>query len=304
MPVATRLGVNLSEGAVGTTAPGVAARTGKPVCVLGGEHFFDSVKEMHCAAAPIRDIRGRLAGVLDISSERIPFAFDAAAVVGVYAGAMENRLLVAQSTEHLVIRFQVASELLDSAMVGLVGIDVDGQLAWENGVARSLLGGLFLPERHPERATGERFGLTWAQLAALPATGAAPLALPNGLQVWARAEMQAPDGRRALVVGASPQATASVAAPAGGTHDVLPTVPIATDTEVSGAELPAADAQSEETATSGTPRLRESDLELIQRTLQACSGNVSDAAKRLDVSRGLIYRRLRASRDGNKESGT
>lgn len=32
MPVATRLGVNLSEDAVGTTAPGVAARTGKAVC--------------------------------------------------------------------------------------------------------------------------------------------------------------------------------------------------------------------------------------------------------------------------------
>ena len=80
MPVATRLGVNLSEDAVGTTAPGVAARTGKAVCVLGGEHFFDSIKAMHCAAAPIHDIRGRLAGVLDLSSERFPFEFDAAAV--------------------------------------------------------------------------------------------------------------------------------------------------------------------------------------------------------------------------------
>jgi sigma-54 dependent transcriptional regulator, acetoin dehydrogenase operon transcriptional activator AcoR len=298
MPVATRLGVNLSEDAVGTTAPGVAARTGKPVCVLGGEHFFDSVKEMHCAAAPIRDIRGRLAGVLDISSEHIPFAFDAAAVVGVYAGGMENRLLVAQSTEHLVIRFQIAAELLDSAMVGLVGIDVDGHLAWENGVARSLLGGLFVPEHHLEQAPDEWFGLTWAQLAALPAAGAARLTLPNGLQVWARAEMQAPDGRRSLVVRASPQATASVAAPAVSAH----AVPLATDTEISGAELPAADAPSEGPATSGTRRLRESDLELIQNTLLACSGNVSDAAKRLDVSRGLIYRRLRASREGIKAS--
>lgn len=98
MPEATRLGVNLSEDAPGTTAPGVAGRTGKAICVMGGEHFFDSVKEMHCAAAPIRDIHGRLAGVLDLSSERIPFAFDAAANAGLYAGAIENRLLVAQST--------------------------------------------------------------------------------------------------------------------------------------------------------------------------------------------------------------
>jgi transcriptional regulator of acetoin/glycerol metabolism len=44
-------------------------------------------------------------------------------------------------------------------------------------------------------------------------------------------------------------------------------------------------------------RLRESDLELIQRTLQACGGNLSTAARQLGVSRGLIYRRLRAARE-------
>lgn len=147
MPVATRLGVNLSEDAVGTTAPGVAARTGRPICVLGGEHFFDSVNGMHCAAAPIRDIRGRVAGVLDLSSERIPFGFDAAAVAGVFAGAIENRLLVAQSTGHLVIRFQIAADLLDTVMVGLIGIDADGRIAWENAAARGMLGGSTLAQR-------------------------------------------------------------------------------------------------------------------------------------------------------------
>jgi sigma-54 dependent transcriptional regulator, acetoin dehydrogenase operon transcriptional activator AcoR len=141
MPIATRLGVNLSEEAVGTTAPGVAARTGKPVCVIAEEHFFDSVRTMHCAAAPIRDIGGQIAGVLDLSSELIPFTFDAAAVVGLLAGAIENRLLVAQSDEHLVVRFQVSPDLLDSAMVGLMGIDRSGHLAWANGIARNLMGG-------------------------------------------------------------------------------------------------------------------------------------------------------------------
>ena len=42
MPVATRVGVNLSEEAVGTTAPGIVARTGKAASVLGKEHFFES----------------------------------------------------------------------------------------------------------------------------------------------------------------------------------------------------------------------------------------------------------------------
>lgn len=97
MPIATRIGVNLSEEAVGTTAPGVVARTGQAVNVVGAEHCFDSVKVMSCSAAPIRDRTGLLAGVLDVSSELIEFGFDAASVVGLFASSMENRLLMATS---------------------------------------------------------------------------------------------------------------------------------------------------------------------------------------------------------------
>jgi transcriptional regulator of acetoin/glycerol metabolism len=285
MPVATRLGVNLSEDAVGTTAPGVVARTGKPVCVLGGEHFFDSVSQMHCAAVPIRDIRGHVAGVLDLSSECIPFSFDAAAVAGVLAGAIENRLLVAQSTEHLVVRFQLAADLLDSDLVGLVGVDANGRLAWANGVARSLLGALVPAGQALGRALDEGVGLSWTQLASLPVAGAAPFALPNGLHLWARAEMRSPDGRRGLVAAA---------------HDVLPKAPGAAAMDSLAATPRAADMPAEEDKRPMTPRLREADLELIQKTLQDCGGTVSHAAKRLGVSRGLIYRRLRETRDVNK----
>lgn len=306
MPVATRLGVNLSEDAVGTTAPGVAARTGKPVCVLGGEHFFDSVQEMHCAAAPIRDIQGRLAGVLDLSSERIPFAFDAAAVVGLYAGAIENRLLVAQSTEHLVIRIQVAPELLDSAMVGLIGVSIGGVLAWENGVAKSLLGaggpGRLAVGQEPD-SIGERVeGFAWQRLAALPSTGAAPLTLPNGLQVWARAEMRAPDGRRGVMAVAAAPSDVTTRTAANEAAQV-PANPgeTAPDRQASAPPQTMAEANWQSACPSSTDRpaatqrLRDSDLLLIQQTLQACGGNVSDAAARLGVSRGLIYRRLRAA---------
>lgn len=64
IPIAHRVGVNLSEEYVGTTAPGIVARTGKQASVLGGEHFYDSVKTMYCTAAPIRNIDGKLAGIL------------------------------------------------------------------------------------------------------------------------------------------------------------------------------------------------------------------------------------------------
>jgi sigma-54 dependent transcriptional regulator, acetoin dehydrogenase operon transcriptional activator AcoR len=282
MPIATRLGVDLSESAVGTTAPGVVARTGQAVCVFGGEHFFDEVRAMNCAAAPIRDLRGNLAGVLDLSSEVVPFSFDAAAIVGLFAGAIENRLLVAQSSEHLVVCLQVAPSLLDSPLVGIVGVDAAGRLAWSNGVAARLLGLDAARLVTDPCAVDVALGVSVGVLASLPTTGSRVMRLPSGLTVWARAAMQANDGRRGLV--SIPAAPAASAAPASLTVGAGQC-----------AEVAAADrsASVTETGPAAASSLREIDRDLIARTLQACHGNVSRAAKQLRVSRGLIYRRLR-----------
>lgn len=288
MPVATRVGVDLSENAVGTTAPGIVVRTGKPVRVLGGEHFFDGVKAMYCSAAPIRDVSGAIAGVLDISSESIPFGFDAAAVVGLYAGAMENRLLITQSTDHLVIRFQVSPELLDSALVGLVGIDTQGRVVWHNGAARSLLG---LPAAEPPNtmcpSTEDTFGHELHGLTALPAHGAAWLTLPNGLMVWARAEMHASDGLRGLVSLAPSPMPASTRPPQSNLSAQAETPDTQPPIEPEPISLPCAGPE---------PTLRATDLAVIEHTLARCQGNVSETARLLGVSRGLIYRRLRGRR--------
>ena len=264
MPIATRLGVNLAEEAVGTTAPGVAARTGQAVVVYAAEHFFEDVKTMHCAAAPIRDVHGRLAGLLDISSETLPFRFDAASVVALYAGAIENRLLVAQSREHLVLRFQIDPSLLDSPAAALVGLDTQGLLAWRNGTASRLLGMPMSDAGVSPTSVEEALGASLVQLVRLSGQGNAMLHLPNGLMVWARAELQAPDGSRGMH--------------ALGTLVEPTTTPISTPTSAPAAQV---------------VRLREADRSLIECTLQACGGNVSVAAKTLGVSRGLIYRRLR-----------
>ncbi|MCW5659042.1 MAG: GAF domain-containing protein [Burkholderiaceae bacterium] len=257
--VGGRIGVDLSEEAVGTTAPGVVVRTRQPVTVQGGEHFFDEVGVMHCAAAPIRDAEGNLAGVLDVSSESIPFNFDAASVVGLFAGAIENRLLVAHSREHLVIRMQVLASLLDSPVVGVVGIDGEGRVAWSNGVASRLLGLPSAETRSTPWLAEQLLGAGIARLASLPRSGAAALTLPNGLKVWARSEMRAPDGHRNLVQAARAEQPAVTLA-----HGSMPAT------------------------------LRESNRDLIERTLHECDGNVSEAARKLGVSRGVIYRRRRS----------
>jgi transcriptional regulator of acetoin/glycerol metabolism len=269
MPIASRVGVDLAEEVVGTTAPGITARTGQASAVHGCEHFFGSVQVMYCAAAPIHDVQGRLAGVLDLSSEHLPFNFDAASVVGLYATAIENRLLCAQSNDHLVVQMQLAPALLDTAMAGLAGIASDGRIDWLNGAAARLLG---LPlqrggdTRHEVEAV---FGHAPAVLASLVRRPSpVPVQLPNGLMVWMRARLQARNGAAALhAVDAPPAAERAAAA--------VPT--------------PAPQAA---TATPART-LRETDHALIAQTLTACGGNVSKAARKLGVSRGLIYRHLK-----------
>lgn len=259
MPLATRVGVNLAEEAVGTTAPGITARTGQPVMVRGGEHFFGNVATMHCAAAPIRDIRGRIAGVLDLSSEGHPFGFDAAAVVAHYAAEIENRLACAQSTEHLVLRLQISPAMLDTPLAGLVGVTGDGRIDWLNGAAAQLLGMSRPPAPDEPRSVDDRLGTTLEGLLALSGGPApVPLHLPSGLMLWLRCEWRSRDAPRHLI----------------------PATP-----------APVARAQAADTSASVS--LRDAERSAVQRALAECGGNVSRAARRLGVSRGLIYRRLR-----------
>jgi sigma-54 dependent transcriptional regulator, acetoin dehydrogenase operon transcriptional activator AcoR len=254
MPLAARVGVNLAEGAIGTNAPGVVVHTGQPCTVYGGEHFFDCVQAMHCAAAPVRDAAGRLVAVLDVSIEHRPFGFDAASVVGVYATAIENRWLLAQAQDQLVLHFQASPALLGTPLEALAAVGGDGRLAWLNSVARRLLA-----DAAPGETAEALFGLPLPGLLALTRRDdLALLHLPAGLAVWLRARLHARDG---LAPTPSPD---------------LPTVP------------PPAGPLA--------PSLAEHDRAHIQRTLADCGGNIAAAARRLGVSRGLLYRRLRGGR--------
>ena len=215
---------------------------------------------LHCAAAPIRDVHGQLAAVLDLTCEGRPFGFDAAAIVGLYATTIENQLLRAQSREQLVVHLQTSQALIGTPMEGMAGVDSRGCIAWVNNVAARLLG---VPQGVAGLRADDVFGLPATLLAALTREGGSTAhRLPNGLNVWLSARMQARDGAAQPVDQLG--------------HARAP-------------ERPAAPA--------GT--LRESDCELIACTVRACDGNVSKAARQLGVSRGLVYRHLKSNRNAN-----
>lgn len=281
-PVAHRIGVNFAEEAVGTTAPGIVARTGKQACVQGAEHYFESVNFMHCAAAPIRDVHGNLAGVLDMSSEGIAFNFDATSVVGLYASSIENRLLISQSSEHLIVRFQISPVLLDTPMAGLMGVDMQGRIVWKNAAASRLLGGPPDGDLTGASKLDEVLQSSFSELASVRGTRHSLLRLPNGLQVHVRCELQARDGHQQLFAIGKPVQEM----PLG---DIGPDVsPLVVNVQADNAALPGVD-EAEPTS------LRDADVDLIARTLRECGGNVSATARKLRVSRGLIYRRIQGA---------
>ena len=275
LPLARRVGCNLSEESIGTNAPGLTAHTGEASVVMGAEHFFGGVQVMHCAAAPIRDIHGQMAGVLDLTSESRPFRFDAAAVVGLYATAIENHLLRAQSTDHIVIQLQTSPAFLGTPMEGLAGVAPDGRIAWMNRAASRLLGTALGGASLNAEAT---LALTASHLAALTRTHQ-PTShrLPNGLQVWLLLRMQARDGAAARVFNMP--ALQSSTAPSN-------TPPVKGETSAHGE--PPSEASPE--------TLRRGELHLIEKALASFQGNVSRAARSLGVSRGLIYRHLKQAK--------
>jgi sigma-54 dependent transcriptional regulator, acetoin dehydrogenase operon transcriptional activator AcoR len=271
MPIVTRVGVDLAEGTVGTAAPGLVACTGEVCVVHGAEHFFSGISAMYCAAAPIRDARGAIAAVLDLSSEGETFRFNAASMVSLYATGIENRLLEAQARQHVLLRFQASPALLRTPLEGLAAVAGNGRVVWINASGASLLG--------CERAlVGDTLcesllGLNVDALLALAHQGRTQVhRVTSGLSLWMQAQL--PNGvaaRRVTVsaasaIEASPPPAVSVEAVAvEPTRDALP-----------------------------TQTLEDTSRALIERTIAECRGNLSSAARRLGVSRGLLYRRLRA----------
>ena len=265
LPHVARVGVDLGETSVGTGAPNVAAYTGRVSVVRGGEHFFDGMSTMYCAAAPIRDWRGKVVGVLDISSENEMFRFDAASMVKLYAATIESRLLMAQSRQQLLLRFQVNPTLLHTPFEGLACLSEEGRVLWLNQIGANLLGS----ERIPGGALDAElmFGLAIDDLRSLrDQDRALPRCLPNGLSVWI-------DIRR---------------------EPAAPTL-----TRVSATPIPepasSPDAGRIESPVQSTPdqKLQDVNRALIESTFIECKRNVAKTARKLGVSRGLMYRRLR-----------
>lgn len=124
--VALRPGVSWNEAATGTNAIGTALVERQPIAVHGAEHFFERHGILACAAAPLIDPRGNVAGALDMTGP--------AAIRHVHALGLMR--LAAEQIEHRFFSegFERCTMLRFHADRALVGTPREGVLAFADGV--------------------------------------------------------------------------------------------------------------------------------------------------------------------------
>jgi len=179
----TRVGTDLSERAVGTTAIGTALAEQQPVWLHRGEHFLLDNGHYTCAGAPLFDPQGRCMGMLDLTGIDVPERTELKHLVMQSAVQIENTLVLA--TRHkLMLRLNWPGHGLGSTADALLGLDGDGFLSGANAVARQIVPGL-VPGVHANAL----FGLPYQALfdTARRSDGTLDIALVNGLRLRALA---------------------------------------------------------------------------------------------------------------------
>lgn len=133
-----RVGVDLSEQQVGTTAIGACLSDEEPIWLHRGEHFFDDNQVFSCAGAPIRGPQGHLLGMLDLTGVSVPEQPALKHLVIQAARSIENALTLA--TNHsLLLRLNWPGRLLGEDDDGLLCLDESGMTVGYNRPAAMML---------------------------------------------------------------------------------------------------------------------------------------------------------------------
>jgi transcriptional regulator of acetoin/glycerol metabolism len=133
-----RIGVNLSEAAVGTTAIGATLTELQPVWLHRGEHFFNDTTVYSCAGAPLFGPDGRCVGMLDLTGVNVPERPAFKHLVTQSARNIENALTLAQP-HRLLLRINWPGAGLGEDGDGLVCMDADGRITGANRAAADML---------------------------------------------------------------------------------------------------------------------------------------------------------------------
>ena len=134
----TRIGADLSERSIGTTAIGMALTELQPVWLHRGEHFFSSTSVYSCAGAPLFGPDGACVGTLDLTGIDVVERPELRHLVTQCACKIENALVLGQA-HSLMVRLNWPGNALGSEADGIVCLDADGWITGANQIARQMV---------------------------------------------------------------------------------------------------------------------------------------------------------------------
>lgn len=137
----TRVGTDLSERAVGTTAIGAALTELQAVWLHRGEHFFPNTSHYSCAGAPLMGPDGRCIGMLDLTGIDVVERPELKHLAAQTASKIENALVLDQ-THKVTLRLNWPGTVLGGDTDGLLCLDADGWIVGANTAARLMVSGL------------------------------------------------------------------------------------------------------------------------------------------------------------------
>ncbi len=252
----TRIGVDLSERSVGTTAIGAALSELQPVWLHRGEHFFDDTSSYSCAGAPLFGPSGLCVGMLDLTGVEAPERPELKHLVTQSARSIENSLALHQP-HTLLLRLNWPGHRLGDDADGLIGLDCDGYVTTSNTAARQMVPQLAgtSAEMSARSHCSELFALPYEMLfdAARGSRDVLEIPLWSGLRLQLLAQ-----------AGAATDGSGTAAVPSA---QVTP-------------------------APQDHRRLKDIETALIRKAVDESRGNVAKAALRLGVSRATVYRKL------------
>ena len=258
-----RVGIDLSEAAVGTTAIGAALAELQPVWLHRGEHFFEVNSGYSCAGAPLFGTHGQCVGMLDLTGVDVPQRPELRHLVARSARAIEDALLL-QLPHALLLRINWPGSTLGGEGNGLMALDAEGTVVGTNSMARQLVP---QPLRDPGVPVhcSDLLALPWPLLFdAAQRQPAAPMDLP----LWSGLRLQ----------GLAQRNTAT-------RHGVGVRTPLPLSLPHAAPAAP---------VPSGPAPLRAAEAALIRQAVQNARGNVAEAARALGISRATVYRKLGA----------
>jgi sigma-54 dependent transcriptional regulator, acetoin dehydrogenase operon transcriptional activator AcoR len=254
-----RIGVDLSERSVGTTAIGAALSELQPVWLHRGEHFYTANGAYSCAGAPLFGPGGECVGMLDLTGIDAEERPELKHLVAQSARSIENALTLARD-HSLLVRLNWPGRALGDETDGLVCLDGDGWVMGANQAARQMLTSLNGAggSTHPPVHSSELFAMPFEML--FDAAGRDNYGQPASIDVplWSGLRLQA------ICVNKAQEGAVS-SSQWGGLGNAI-----------------SADHHS----------LRDVETALIRKAVMQARGNVMQAARDLGISRATVYRKL------------